>query len=225
MRSTPGGGRRGDRARHAAFPHPVPRQEQPGPGVLGRVRRRAPRFSGRPAPPREGAGPYLEFAEDQENFAVGFWTGGADALPLFYAYVVPQPDGLERAPVRPRAARWDGALGEFVLPYDELRRAASPEEDLLAFFQAAYEASADLGGWDRAALEGPVPALPGRPARPRPRASARRPGVAAPEVDDDDRRRDGHGPDERTRPRRRSSARAPRCRRRGSRSARSSPPT
>ena len=80
---------------------------------------------------------------------------------LLYAYVVPKPDDLERAAVRPGAARWDEALGEFVLPYDELRRSASPEADLLAFFRSTYEASADLGGWDRGALEGHVPTLPG----------------------------------------------------------------
>lgn len=119
------------------------------------------RFSGRPAPPRDGAGPILEFGEDQENFAIGFWTGTPDVPPLLYAYVVPKPDDLERAAVRPGAARWDEALGEFVLPYDELRRSASPEADLLAFFRSTYEASADLGGWDRGALEGHVPTLPG----------------------------------------------------------------
>ena len=63
--------------------------------------------------------------------------------------------------MRPGAARWDEALGEFVLPYDESRRSASPEADLLAFFRSTYEASADLGGWDRGALEGHVPTLPG----------------------------------------------------------------
>ena len=102
------------------------------------------------------------FGEDQANFAVGFWTcSGADAHAAFYAYVSPAPDGVQRPAGRARLAASDGALGEFLLPYDELRRADVPEAALLAFFQAAYEAWADLGGWDRQALEGDVPALPG----------------------------------------------------------------
>src|SRR3954454_1059755 len=120
------------------------------------------RFTGRPAPQREDVGPILEFGEDQENFAIGFWAGTGEApRPLLYAYVVPKPDGLERAPVRPAAARWDDTLAEFVLPYDELRRSASPDADLLGFFERSYEASADLGGYLGAALVDAVPDLPG----------------------------------------------------------------
>ena len=49
--------------------------------------------------------------------------------------------------------RYDPQLREFVLPYEALRAAPMPDETLLQFFQTAYEAAADLAGWDRAAIE------------------------------------------------------------------------
>ena len=67
------------------------------------------------------------------------------------------PKGLRRRSVQPDAAGYDATLGEFVLRYDDVRRTPSPEDTMVAFFQSAYEASAALAGWDRAALEGPVP--------------------------------------------------------------------
>jgi hypothetical protein len=110
------------------------------------------RFSGRRAPPRRGAitGP----AYSHEVSSAGFWPGGgAVDGPAFYAYTVPQPAGLEKAPVRPGAAHWSTVLSEFILMYDDVRRAASPEAALLEFFESTYNAGADLAGWDRAALE------------------------------------------------------------------------
>jgi hypothetical protein len=110
------------------------------------------RFSGRLAPPRKGAisGP----AYSHEVSSAGFWPGGGDGVgPLFYAYTVPVPPGIEQARIRPDAARWDPGLSEFVLMYDDMRKAASPEGALYEFIESAYEAGATRGGWDRAALE------------------------------------------------------------------------
>jgi len=55
--------------------------------------------------------------------------------------------------VQPGAATWSKDLGEFLLPYEAVRTAASPDDALLAFLQSTYEAAADRAGWDRAALE------------------------------------------------------------------------
>ena len=44
-------------------------------------------------------------------------------------------------------------MREFLLPYDVVRTAESPDQVLLAFLQSTYEAAAKLGGWDRAAIE------------------------------------------------------------------------
>jgi hypothetical protein len=71
----------------------------------------------------------------------------------FYAYAYPAPDGFGRVPVRPATAYFHEDLGEFILPYEAVRQASDPDRELLDFLQSTYEAAADLGGWDRAALE------------------------------------------------------------------------
>jgi hypothetical protein len=73
--------------------------------------------------------------------------------PAYYAYTVPPPAGIEDAQVRPAGAKWNPQLSEFILMYDDVRRAEAPEEALLAFFESTYEAGAGLAKWDRAGLE------------------------------------------------------------------------
>ncbi len=87
--------------------------------------------------------------------SAGFWPGGANGgTPLFYSYAYPAPPGFADAKV-PAPARYDSDLGELVLAYDAVRQAADPDALLLAFLDASYSAAADLGGWDRAALDCP----------------------------------------------------------------------
>jgi hypothetical protein len=110
------------------------------------------RFSGRPAPPRRGAisGP----AYSHEVSSAGFWPGGGIVDgPAYYAYTIPQPAGLADAHIRPGGAKWNAQLSEFIMMYDDVRRADSPEEALHEFLQSTYDAGARLGKWDRAALE------------------------------------------------------------------------
>ncbi len=110
------------------------------------------RFSGRPAPPRKGviSGP----AYSHEVCSAGFWPGGgAVDGPAYYSYTVPQPAGLEAEQVRPAAARWNPQLSEFILMYDDVRRADSPESALYEFLESTYEAGARLANWDRSSLE------------------------------------------------------------------------
>lgn len=116
------------------------------------------RFSGRRAPLHPGGVPGLPDAVTQEAYSheessAGFWPGN-DAFPhaAFYAYAYPSPQGFAEQPV-PAGAHFDAALGEFILPYDTVRAAADPEALLLEFLQATYIAAADLGDWDRRALE------------------------------------------------------------------------
>ena len=121
----------------------------------------ATRFSGRPAPPHPGGIPgvgdaVMREAYSHEVSSCGFWPGGgAVDFPAFYAYAYPEPEGFERYAVRPAAAYYHADLREFVLPYDDVRTADDPDEALQAFLRSTYEAAADLGGWDRAALERP----------------------------------------------------------------------
>jgi len=117
------------------------------------------RFSGRRAPPHPGGVPHLSDRVAREAYShevssCGFWPGGA-ALPspVFYAYAYPEPAGFASAKVRPGAAFYHADLREFVLPYDEVRQAQSPDEMLLDFCQSTYEATAELGNWKRAELE------------------------------------------------------------------------
>lgn len=112
------------------------------------------RFSGRRAPERQGADAITREAYSHECSSVGFWPGNAEVTgPAFYAYAAPEPQGYAAAPVRPAAAFYHQNLREFILMYDEVRRAPQPKAALLEFCQSTYEAGADLAGWDRAALE------------------------------------------------------------------------
>ncbi len=127
------------------------------------------RFSGRAAPPHPGGIPGLPDVVAREAYShevssAGFWPG-SDAFPeaAFYSYAYPAPTGFKDQPV-PEGARFDDALGEYILPYEAVRTAADPDRLLLDFLQATYAAAADTGGWDRLALECAI----GRPRLPRP---------------------------------------------------------
>ncbi len=119
----------------------------------------ATRFSGRPAPLHPGGIPHvsdrvMQEAYSQEVSSAGFWAGDA-RFPeaAFYSYAYPAPAGFSDAAVRPAAARFEPALGEFVLPYAAVRSAADPSAEVRAFLESTYAAAADLGKWDRARLE------------------------------------------------------------------------
>ncbi len=112
------------------------------------------RFSGRAAAPPPGANYLFRHSLDAEQFYVGFWPGDARfPEPAFASYTYPKPEGLERAQLGPSAVSWNTQLGEFVLRYDDMRNAGSPEGALLAFFASAYNTSAELARWDRSSLE------------------------------------------------------------------------
>ena len=124
----------------------------------------ATRFSGRPAPRHPGGAPncpdyVMVEAYSHECASCGFWpgnwAGGTGGLqePAFYAYAYPEPEGYADCPIRPDGAQYNKEMREFILPYDALRRAPKPDEALLAFAQSTYESAANLGHWDRAALE------------------------------------------------------------------------
>jgi hypothetical protein len=123
------------------------------------------RFSGRLAPPHPGGIPHLpdaitREAYSQEVSSLGFWPGNAAMpTPIFYSYAYPEPKGFSEAKIKPPSAAYNSQVKEFVLPYDAVRTAKSPDETLLAFAQSTYDAASTLGAWDRAALEEKKPAL------------------------------------------------------------------
>lgn len=116
------------------------------------------RFSGRRAPEHPGGIPHLPDLVTREAYShevssCGFWPGN-DQFPTaaFYSYAYPQPDRFGFAAV-PEGAYYHPALREFILPYDIVRNASSPDDRLMEFLEATYGAAADLGNWDREALE------------------------------------------------------------------------
>jgi hypothetical protein len=112
------------------------------------------RFSGRRAPVRSGADRITREGYSHEVSSVGWWPGDETVKsPAFYAYAAPEPSGYPKAPIRPAAASYNTNLSQFLLRYDDVRRAASPREALLDFCQSTYEAAATLANWDRAELE------------------------------------------------------------------------
>jgi len=111
------------------------------------------RFSGRRAPPRDGPA-FMRNAYSHELISHGFWPGSGPLLePAFYAYAVPEPEGLAAATIEPDGAYYHDTLREFILPYDAVRAASSPEDAIASFVDSTYARAATLAGWDRAALE------------------------------------------------------------------------
>ena len=115
----------------------------------------ATRFSGRRAPARKGV--ITSEAYSCECHSVGWWPGGGEIKgPAFYAYMAPEPAGFARR-ARLSLGGYNDQMHEFILMYDDVRRAQSPREEILEFAQRTYEAGADLAEWDRAALEAQQP--------------------------------------------------------------------
>jgi hypothetical protein len=93
-------------------------------------------------------------AYSHEVCSCGFWPGSAAMpAPVFYSYAYPEPQGFSTARVQPSEAHYDAALGEYILPFASLRRSPTPGLVLLEFLNGTYEAAANCGRWDRAALE------------------------------------------------------------------------
>ena len=112
------------------------------------------RFSGKRLPPPKDADAMTREAYSHEVSSCGFWPGDRRyRQAAFYSYMAPPPEGFSKAAVRPSAAHWDANMGEFFLNYDDARAAGSPEQAILEFCQSTYEAGANLGQWDRQALE------------------------------------------------------------------------
>jgi len=118
------------------------------------------RFSGRTAPPLKSnnspnvAAWVMNEAYSHECSSIGFWPGnGGYGRAAFYAYAYPEPDGFAAAPVAPQGAAYNQDVGQFLIDYNTIRAAASPDDALLAFMQSTYEAAANNAKWERKALE------------------------------------------------------------------------
>jgi hypothetical protein len=117
------------------------------------------RFSGRTAP-EHASMPGLpdrvtRDAYSHEVSSAGFWPGGGGVDAMFYSYAYPEPPGYRQHAIRPAAAAFSEAFGEFVLPYEAMRTSPDPDAALLDFVQTTYDAAAECAHWDREALEVP----------------------------------------------------------------------
>jgi len=111
------------------------------------------RFSGRPAQPPPDADLIRRVSGDAEQVCVGFWPGNPKLPePAFFAYAYPKPDGLAQRLIRPDAAGWNPTLGEFILPYEAVRRSRDPRQAILDFAESTFQAGAGLQGWEPALL-------------------------------------------------------------------------
>ncbi|MGH9995460.1 MAG: DUF5996 family protein, partial [Nitrososphaeraceae archaeon] len=112
----------------------------------------------RPAPAHPGT-PYGAHFVDVEAYShevssCGFWPGGGPVdKPVFYVYAYPEPQAFKNYPIQPPEAFYHTEMGQFLLPYDVVRTAKSPDDVLLSFLQSTYEAAATCANWDRNALE------------------------------------------------------------------------
>jgi hypothetical protein len=120
------------------------------------------RFSGRRAPePKVRQSPMMREAMSHEEISVGFWPGSSTvAEPAFYAYARPEPPSLPDAAIRPATAYYSRELADFILPYEPVRAASRPDDEVLDFYESVYAVAADRAGWDRAALDRPATEWP-----------------------------------------------------------------
>jgi hypothetical protein len=115
------------------------------------------RFSGREAPEHPSM-PGLpdrvtRDAYSHEVSSAGFWPGGPGMDAMLYSYAYPEPSGYRQYRIAPASASFNQAFGEFILPYEAMRNSPDPDAALLEFLQTTYDAAADCGKWNRAALD------------------------------------------------------------------------
>jgi len=105
-------------------------------------------FSGQPAePPSDDF--IMRNSMDAQDVAVGWWPGDANyGKAAFYAYAHPAPDSFSDGKVSPAAARWDSALGLYVLDWDDVRMSADPHATALEFARSVFAHACTVCEWD-----------------------------------------------------------------------------
>jgi Family of unknown function (DUF5996) len=108
-------------------------------------------FSGRTVEPPSSAGFIMRNAGDAQQVEIGWWPGdGRYGKAAFFAYAHPAPEGFDRLSLSPAAARWDGALGEYILDWDDVRAAADPHALAVEFARSAFRHACEACSWDPA---------------------------------------------------------------------------
>ncbi len=107
-------------------------------------------FSGMPAePPSDDF--IMRNAMDAQEVAVGWWPGDPDhEKAAFYAYAHPSPEGIAEATLSPAGARWEPALGEFVLDWEQACASTDPHRAGVEFARSAFRHACEVCDWDPA---------------------------------------------------------------------------
>jgi hypothetical protein len=117
-------------------------------------------FSGRTAEPPSQAF-IMRNSMDAQEVAIGWWPGDErHPHAAFYAYAHPAPSGYSDARLEPPAARWKPSLGEFLLDWDDVRRAEDPHRTAVTFARSALRSACAACDWDpglAATLDGVPP--------------------------------------------------------------------
>jgi len=115
------------------------------------------RFNGNKCePPMPGI--IMKYAENEENFAFGFWAGNKNyPQAAYYSYMYPSAEQIPDLQIKPDAAFYSKELGEFIMNYEDVRKSDNPEELILEFITDTYNKCAEVKGWDVKSLESPVP--------------------------------------------------------------------
>ena len=109
-------------------------------------------FSGLPADP-----PSSDFimrnAMDSQEIAIGWWPGDERyERAAFYGYAHPASDGFSGASVSPKGARWEQALGEYVLDHDDARSSGDVRRAALEFAGSVFRHACLACEWDSSLL-------------------------------------------------------------------------
>jgi hypothetical protein len=118
-------------------------------------------FSGAPAEPGSD-GFITRNANDAQQIGVGWWPGNRSVGAAFYAFAYPAPPGFGGATLSPAAARWDKALGEYILDWDDVRASPDPHGAAVEFLRSAFHHAYRTSGWNAelgASEEGKPPAI------------------------------------------------------------------
>jgi hypothetical protein len=105
-------------------------------------------FSGEPAdPPSDDF--IMRNSMDAQDVAVGWWPGDARyGRAAFYAYAHPAPEGFGKTGLSPAEARFDTALGEYILDWDDVRTSPDPHGVGLEFARSAFRHACVVCDWD-----------------------------------------------------------------------------
>jgi Family of unknown function (DUF5996) len=105
-------------------------------------------FSGRPVEP-----PSHDFimrnSANAQQIEIGWWPGDQrHPEAAFFGFAFPTPDGFETATLQPDAAHWDPQLGEYILDWDDARRAQDPHHAALDFGRSLIRHACTVCNWD-----------------------------------------------------------------------------